>query len=131
MIPHQFCYLMVVLGFLWIFCMLHVTWPSQGGVTPQRPGAPEPIKPRRTRSKTPQPFAGLTQKPLCAATNGISLLQTNRRPWSLGCPRGFAHRLHLTIGLKNVLERRGFDPDIRLTTDHFCRERDDVVLQRA
>jgi hypothetical protein len=66
MISHQFCYLMVVLGFLWIFCMLHVAWPSPGGVTPQRPGKPEPITPRRTRSKEPQPFAGLTQKPPCA-----------------------------------------------------------------
>jgi IS1 family transposase len=66
MMPHQFCYLMVVLGFLWIFCMLHVAWPSQGGVTPQRPGELEPLKPRRTRSKEPQPFGGLTRKPLCA-----------------------------------------------------------------
>ena len=66
MIPHQFCYLMVALGFLWIFCMLHVAWPSQGGVTSQRPGEPEPLKPRRTRSKEPQPFGGLTRKPLCA-----------------------------------------------------------------
>ena len=66
MIPHHFFYLMVVLGLLWIFFMLHVTWPSQGGVTPQRPGEPEPIKPRRTRSKEPQLFAGLTHKPPCA-----------------------------------------------------------------
>jgi hypothetical protein len=66
MIPHQFCYLMVVLGFLWLFCMLHVAWPSPGGVTSQRPGAPEPITPRRTRSKAPPPFVGLTHKPPCA-----------------------------------------------------------------
>src|SRR2546427_1044758 len=63
MIPHQFCYLMVVLGFLWLFCMLHVAWPSPGGVTPQRPGAPEPLTPRRTRSKAPPPFVGLPHKP--------------------------------------------------------------------
>src|SRR5262249_54606829 len=66
MIPHQFCSLMAALGFLWIFCMLHVAWPSQGGVTPQRPSEPEPLKPWRTRSKEPQPFGGLTRKPLCA-----------------------------------------------------------------
>jgi hypothetical protein len=30
MIPHQFFYLMVVLGLLWIFFMLHVAWPTQG-----------------------------------------------------------------------------------------------------
>jgi transposase-like protein/IS1 family transposase len=66
MIPHPFFYLMVVLGLLWIFYMLHVAWPSQGGVPPQRPGEPEPRKPRRTCFKTPPPFAGLTQKPPCA-----------------------------------------------------------------
>src|SRR5499427_7733688 len=66
MIPHQFFYLMVVLALLWLFCMLQVVWPSQGGVTLQRPGAPEPIKPRRTRSQAPPPFVGLTHKPPCA-----------------------------------------------------------------
>jgi hypothetical protein len=45
MIPRQFFSLMVVLGLLWLFCMLHVAWPRQGGMTPQRPGEPEPIKP--------------------------------------------------------------------------------------
>ena len=38
----------------------------QGGVTPQRPGEPEPIKARRPRSKVPQPFVGLPRKPPCA-----------------------------------------------------------------
>jgi hypothetical protein len=66
MIPHQFFYLMVVWALLWLFFMLHVAWPSQGGVTLQRPGEPEPIKPGRTRSKEPPPFVGLTQKPPCA-----------------------------------------------------------------
>src|SRR6516225_3188855 len=53
-------YLMVVWALLWLFFLLHVAWPSQGGVTLQRPGEPEPIKPRRTRSKEPPPFVGLT-----------------------------------------------------------------------
>jgi len=66
MILHQFFYLMVVWALLWLFFMLHVAWPSQGGVTLQRPGEPEPIKPRHTRSKAPPPFVGLTQKPPCA-----------------------------------------------------------------
>jgi len=66
MIPHQFFYLMVVLALLWLFCMLQVVWPGQGGVTLQRPGESEPIKPRRTRSQEPPPFVGLTQKPPCA-----------------------------------------------------------------
>ncbi len=65
MIPHQFFSLMVVLGLLWIFCMLPMAWPSQGPATPQRPA--EPNLPRRTRTSEPQSFAGLTHKPPCVA----------------------------------------------------------------
>src|SRR5437588_6322174 len=65
MIPQQFFYLMVVLGFLWIFFMLHVTWPSQCPATPRRPV--EPILPPHKRSNEPQSFAGLIHKPLCDA----------------------------------------------------------------
>src|SRR2546428_2656858 len=61
MIPHQFFYLLVVLGLLWIFFMLHVAWPTQG-VTP----LPVRTLPRRRRPNKPTPFAGLTQKPHCA-----------------------------------------------------------------
>src|SRR2546428_6249043 len=63
MIPHHFCYLIVVLGLLWIFFMLPAAWPRQGGVTPQRSGEPESIKPRRTRSHEPPPLAAATHKP--------------------------------------------------------------------
>ena len=102
MIPHQFFYLMVVLGFLWVFFMLHVAWPSQGGVTPQRPGASKPIKPRRTRSKEPQPFAGLPQRPPCALWEHEAahptppspmrpdpMPSTNRRPREVDTSRHF------------------------------------------
>src|SRR6266853_2014821 len=65
MIPQQFFYLMVVLGLLWLFFMLHLAWPSQCPATPQRPA--EPILPRRTRSSEPKSFAGLTHKPQCVA----------------------------------------------------------------
>ena len=51
MIPHQFFYLMVVLGLLWIFFMLHLAWPSPCPATPQRPA--EPILPRRPRCSEP------------------------------------------------------------------------------
>ena len=66
MIPHPFFSLMLVWALLWLLFMLPVAWPRQGGVTLQRPGEPEPIQPRRTRSKEPPPFVGLTQKPPCA-----------------------------------------------------------------
>jgi hypothetical protein len=65
MIPHQFYYQLVVLGLLWLFVMLHYTWPSRGVAKPQRPATP--AKPPRKHSKEPQPFAGLTHKPHCAA----------------------------------------------------------------
>src|SRR5437867_7689296 len=65
MIPHQFFYLMVVLGLLWIFFMLHLAWPSPCPTTPQRPA--EPILPRRPRSSEPKAFTGLTRKPQCVA----------------------------------------------------------------
>jgi len=53
------------LGLLWIFFMLHITWPSPCPATPQRPA--EPILPRRPRSSEPKSFAGLTHKPQCVA----------------------------------------------------------------
>jgi hypothetical protein len=65
MIPHQFFYLMVVLGLLWIFFMLHLAWPSPCPATPQRPA--EPSLPRRPRSSEPKAFTGLTHKPQCVA----------------------------------------------------------------
>ena len=65
MIPHQFFYLVVVLGLLWIFVMFHMAWPSPCSATPQRPA--EPILPRRPRSSEPKSFAGLTHKPQCVA----------------------------------------------------------------
>src|SRR5215472_13572619 len=65
MIPHPFFYLMVVLGLLWIFFMLHIAWPSPCPATPQRPA--EPLLPRRPRSSEPKSFAGLTHKPQCVA----------------------------------------------------------------
>jgi hypothetical protein len=69
MIPHQFFSLMIVLGLFWIFCMLHLAWPSPCPATPQRPV--EPILPRRSRSSEPQSFAGLTHKPHCVACEQV------------------------------------------------------------
>ena len=58
MIPHLFFYQLVVLGFLWLFVMLHSAWPSQCAVASPKPA--QLIKPRQPRSKEPKPFAGLT-----------------------------------------------------------------------
>jgi hypothetical protein len=65
MIPHQFFSLLVVLGLLWIFCLLQIAWPSPCSATPQRPA--ESILPWRPRSSEPKSLAGLTHKPQCVA----------------------------------------------------------------
>jgi hypothetical protein len=66
MIPHLFYYQLVVLGLLWFCVMLHAVWPSRGAGSQPRPAASEPLKPKRTRSNEPPPFAGLTHQPSCA-----------------------------------------------------------------
>jgi transposase-like protein len=63
MIPHLFFYQLMLLGLLWLFCMLHSAWPSRCTAGEQRPAAP--IQPHPKRSREPQPFAGLPQKPPC------------------------------------------------------------------
>src|SRR5215831_9198765 len=66
MIPHLFYYQLVVLGLLWLCVMLHAVWPSRDARAQPQPAEVAPIKPKRTRSHEPQPFAGLTHKPPCA-----------------------------------------------------------------
>jgi IS1 family transposase len=63
MVSHLFYYQLALLALVWLFVMLHVAEPRRG--TPIPPTA-TPIKPKRTRSNEPTPFAGLTTKPLCA-----------------------------------------------------------------
>src|SRR5207253_3596026 len=65
MIPQQFFYQLVVLGLLWLFVMLHYTWPSRCVASPYKPV--KPITPPRKRFNEPKPFAGLTHKPHCGA----------------------------------------------------------------
>src|SRR6266850_5887954 len=67
MIPHHVYYQLAVIGFLWLCIMLHYTWPSRSAVSPQLPTEPVPTKFKRTRTSEPTPFAGLTQRPPCAA----------------------------------------------------------------
>jgi IS1 family transposase len=63
MIPHLFYYQLMVLGLLWLFVVLSLAWPSPSG--PQAPRPTIPSTSRRRRGKEPQPFGGLTHKPLC------------------------------------------------------------------
>jgi IS1 family transposase len=63
MVPTLFFYELVLIALVWLFFMLHSTWPH---TRPQRQSAPTPLKPRQQPSREPRPFAGLTHKPPCA-----------------------------------------------------------------
>jgi hypothetical protein len=57
---------LVLFALLWLFVLLHLTWPTPGVTAPAAPAAPAPITPKRHRSNEPKAFEGLTHKPHCA-----------------------------------------------------------------
>ena len=57
---------LVLLALLWLFVILHLSWPKRPVTTPAVPALPEPLTPKRPRSNEPKPFEGLTHKPHCA-----------------------------------------------------------------
>src|SRR6058998_775927 len=65
MVSHLFFYQLVLLGLLWLCCMLHAAWPSSHAAGVPRP--PERIPPSRKRPRVSKPFPGLTRKPHCEA----------------------------------------------------------------
>ena len=50
---------LVLIALVWLFRMLHYTWPNN---CTQRQSSPMPLQSRRQHSREPKPFAGLTQK---------------------------------------------------------------------
>src|SRR5213594_793639 len=65
MVSHLFFYQLVLLGLLWLCCMLHAARPSSHAAGVLRP--PGRILPSRKRPRVPKPFPGLTRTPPCAA----------------------------------------------------------------
>jgi len=65
MVSHLFYYQLALLAIVWLFIMLHLTWPKPGVTAPAAPAEPDPIKPQRPRSHEPKAFEGLTTKPHC------------------------------------------------------------------
>ena len=64
MVPPLFFYQLGLVALVCVFLMLCGLWPNDAA-SPHQPIVP--TKPsRRKRSKEPQPFAGLTQRPPCA-----------------------------------------------------------------
>jgi IS1 family transposase len=102
MVSHLFYYQLALLAIIWLFLMLHVTWPKRGVTPPPASAQPKPIPPKRTRAHEPKPFEGLTHKPHCAlcerdAAHPQSPLPvppdpmslTNRRPRQIDTSRHF------------------------------------------
>ena len=65
MVSHLFFSQLVLLGLLWLCCLLHAAWPSRHAAGVPRP--PERLPPSRKRPRVPKPFPGLTRKPHCEA----------------------------------------------------------------
>ena len=58
MVSHLFFYQLVLLGLLWLCCMLHDAWPS--GHAADLQSLPQPLPPPRKLPRAPKPFPGLT-----------------------------------------------------------------------
>jgi hypothetical protein len=91
MVPTLFFYELALVILVWLFLMLYWLWPNNSAAG-RRP-LPRSQPSRRKRSRAPQPFAGLTQKPHCALcdheatqphapspTPPEPMAPTNRRP---------------------------------------------------
>jgi hypothetical protein len=105
MVSHLFFYQLVLIALVWLFLLLHYAWPHERANRP-RSAEPEPLTPKRPRSKAPTPFAGLTQRPQCAlcereaahaheppSAPPAPMPPTNRRPRTVDtsqhfCPHG-------------------------------------------
>jgi len=64
MVSHLLYYQLALLALIWLFIMLHLSWPRPSEPPPPVPATP--IKPKRKRSPEPKAFEGLTHKPHCA-----------------------------------------------------------------
>src|SRR5713101_3730107 len=65
MVSHLFFSQLVLLGLLWLCCMLHYAWPSGHAADLQR--LPQPLPPPPKPPPVPQPLPGLPRKPYCDA----------------------------------------------------------------
>ena len=64
MVSPLFYYQLALLALIWLFVMLHLSWPRRSAPPPTAPATP--IKSKRKRSTAPTAFEGLTHKPHCA-----------------------------------------------------------------
>jgi IS1 family transposase/transposase-like protein len=64
MVSSLFYYQLALLALIWLFIMLHLSWPRRSAPPTTAPATS--IRPQRKRSPEPKAFAGLTHKPPCA-----------------------------------------------------------------
>src|SRR2546426_9126407 len=64
MVSHLFYYQLALLALIWLFVMLHLSWPRRS--VPPTTAPATPIKSKSKRSTESKAFEGLTQKPHCA-----------------------------------------------------------------
>ena len=101
MVSELFFYQLVLIALLWLCCMLHWVWPSDGGAT--RPTPSQPTPPLRRRSREPKPFPGLLHTPHCAACE-----QAAQAPEALPPPAPLP-----------IISRRGRPREVD-TSQQFC-----------
>jgi transposase-like protein/IS1 family transposase len=118
-IPHHVYYQLAILGLLWLWVMLYYAWPSRCTPSHPRLAAPVSITYKRSRPNEPKPFAGLTQRPRCAACEHEAahpqslpplrpdpMPQTHRRPRVIDTSRHFCPHANCTycgwLGLGNL-----------------------------
>jgi IS1 family transposase len=119
MVSHLFYYQLALLAIVWLFIMLHLTWPKPGVTAPAAPAEPEPLTPKRPRSHAPKAFEGLTPKPHCALCERDTVQPkapppvrpdpmppTNRRPRTVDTSRHFCPHTDCAyrgwLGLNNL-----------------------------
>src|SRR6266851_10059914 len=66
MVSHHFYSQLALRALVWLFVILHLTWPKRGVTAPAASVAPETLPPKCYRSTEPKVFEGLTKKPHCA-----------------------------------------------------------------
>jgi hypothetical protein len=81
MVSHLFYYPLALLALIWLFVMLHLSWPRRSAPPTTAPATP--IQSKRQRSTESKAFEGLTHKPhwaLCEQESGETPPAPPRRP---------------------------------------------------
>ena len=100
----------VLLALLWLFVLVHLSWPKRAVTAPAVPTEPEPLQPQRSRSNEPKPgFQALaTVNVTCAIICQMLLephyLHLNRatQQISLVCPSHSPVFLGSTLRVQHV-----------------------------